>query len=194
MTVWHSSNRSTLLVSRVVRDTAGGSAKTVRRWAADALFGPAGMRDVTVGFDATGTPVLSSNVYASARDWARFGQLYLDRGWAGGRQVLPAGWVQHARAPTLGTGDGAGFWLNTTDARNEWGGHWGLPGAPADAFFGRGHLGQYVVVVPSRQLVVVRLGLAHRPGGEIAGVGRLVADLVRWVDAGGVTAPIKPAH
>ena len=194
MTVWHYSNRSTLLLSRLVRDAAGGSAAAVRQWAASGLFQPLGLRDVTVRFDATGTPVLSSDVYASARDWARFGQLYLDDGWAGGRQVLPAGWVQHARTPTLGTGYGAGFWLNTTDARNEWGGRWGLPGAPSDAFFGRGHLGQYVVVVPSRQLVVVRLGLSHRPDGEITSVGRLVAAVVRWVDSGAATATaIAPA-
>ena len=194
MTVWHYSNRSTLLLSRLVRDAAGGSAAAVRQWAASGLFQPLGMRDVTVRFDATGTPVLSSDVYASARDWARFGQLYLDDGWAGGRQILPANWVQHARTPTLGTGYGAGFWLNTTDTRNEWGGRWGLPGAPADAFFGRGHLGQYVVVVPSRQLVVVRLGLSHRPDGEITSVGRLVEGVVRWVDAQGRSAPIKPGN
>ena len=193
MTVWHYSNRSTLLLSRLVRDGAGGSAAAVRQWAATGLFQPLGMRDVTIRFDATGTPVLSSDVYASARDMARFGQLYLDDGWASGRQILPAGWVQHARTPTLGTGYGAGFWLNTTDARNEWGGRWGLPGAPADAFFGRGHLGQYLVVVPSRQLVVVRLGWSHRPDGEITSVGRLVAGVVRWVDSGAAAAPAAGA-
>ena len=144
MTVWHYSNRGVLLLSRLVRDGAGGSAAAVRQWAAASLFGPLGMRDVTVRFDATGY--------------------------------------------------GAGFWLNTTDARNEWGGRWGLPGAPADAFFGRGHLGQYVVVVPSRQLVVVRLGLSHRPDGEIADVGRLVQGLVRWVDAGAAPAVNSPGR
>lgn len=193
MTVWHYSNRGVLLLSRLVRDGAGGSAAAVRQWAAMGLFQPLGMRDVTIRFDATGTPVLSSDVYASARDWARFGQLYLDDGWASGRQILPAGWVQHARTPTLGTGYGAGFWLNTTDTRNEWGGRWGLPGAPVDAFFGRGHLGQYVVVVPSRQLVVVRLGWSHRPDGEITSVGRLVAGVVRWVDSGAAAAPAAGA-
>ena len=200
MTVWHHSNRSTLLLSRLVRDAAGGSAAAVRQWAAAGLFQPLDMRDVTIWLDATGTPVLSSGVDASARDWACFGQLYLnDDGWAAGRQMLPAGWVQQARTPTLGTGYGAGFWLNTTDARNPWGGRRGLPGAPAGAFFGRGHLGQYVVVVPSRQLVVVRLGWSHRTDGEISSIGRLVAGVVRWVDAGGpsasvVSAPIKPGH
>lgn len=200
-TVWHYANRGTMLLSRLVRDAvapaapgsppaADGTARAlaVRQWAQQALFQPAGMRRVTVGFDATGTPVGSSDIYATARDWARFGQLYLDDGVAsaapgGPRRLLPAGWVQRARTPTLDAGYGAGFWLNHTDARNEWGGRWGLPGAPADAFFGRGHLGQYVVVVPSRQLVVVRLGLTHRPADDLARVGRLVAEVVQVVDA-----------
>jgi hypothetical protein len=184
-TVWHYANRGTMVLSRLVRDAAGGDAAAVRAWSQRELFGPAGMRDVTLTFDAAGTPLGSSQFFASARDWARFGQLYLDDGHAAdGRAVLPPGWVRRARTATLDAGYGAGFWLNQTDAHNEFGGRWGLPGAPADAFFGRGHLGQFVVVVPSRQLVVVRLGLSHKPDGEITSVGRLVAEVVRAVDDG----------
>ena len=61
--------------------------------------------------------------------------------------------------------------------------HWGMPGAPADTFFGRGYLGQFVVVVPSRQLVVVRLGVTHRRGCDVASVGRLVERIVRALEA-----------
>jgi len=183
-TAWHYSNRSTLLLSRLLRDAAGGNAGAVRRWVQQELVEPLGLRTLSLNFDAQGTPVGSSNFFASARDWARFGQLYLDDGLAGGRQVLPPGWVARSRQPTLGQGYGAGFWLNQTDARNPWGGRWGLPGAPADAYFARGHLGQFVVVVPSQQLVVVRLGLSHRPDGEIASVGRLVAEVVQALAAG----------
>jgi len=185
-TVWHYSNRGLQLLSRLVRDGAGGNAAAVQAWAWRELVQPLGLRHFTLTLDARGTPVGSAQFFASARDWARFGQLYLDDGRAGGRTVLPAGWVQRARTPSLDAGYGAGFWLNHTDARNEFGGRWGLPGAPADAYFARGHLGQFVVVVPSRQLVVVRLGLSHRPDGEIASVGRLVAELVRAVDEGAV--------
>ena len=177
-TEWHYSNRGLILLSRLLRDASGGNAAGVRNFAQRELFGPAGMRRVEMTFDATGTPLGSSHFYATARDWARFGQLYLDDGMVGGRRVLPEGWVQRARTPTLGLGYGAGFWLNQTDAGNEFGGRWGMPGAPADAYFGRGHLGQFVVIVPSRQLVLVRLGLSHRPGGEVRSVGQLVAEVL----------------
>jgi len=174
-TRWGYSDPAYMRVSRAVRDAAGGRAADVIRLAQRELFGPLGMKTVTMEFDATGTPVGASHFYATARDWARFGQLYLDDGVVGGRQLLPPGWVRHAATPTLDTGYGAGFWLNNDAlAPNPMGFPWGLPGAPADAFFGFGYLGQFVVIVPSRQLVVVRLGLTHLRGGDRASVGRLV--------------------
>jgi CubicO group peptidase (beta-lactamase class C family) len=177
-TRWNYSNLGFMLLSRSVRDAAGGSAGDVLRFAQRELFAPLRMHRAVIEFDAAGTPLLSSHVYASARAWARFGQLYLDDGIADGRRVLPEGWVQAARVPSLGTGYGAAFWLNHTDAPNPWGGRWGMRGAPEDAYFARGYLGQFVVVVPSRQLVVVRLGVTHRPAGDVDGVGRLVGRLV----------------
>ncbi|HJV60575.1 MAG TPA: serine hydrolase [Albitalea sp.] len=177
-TRWAYSNRGFILVGRAVRDAVGGHAPDVARFARRELFGPLGMRHAVIEFDATGTPLLSSHVYASARDWARFGLLYLHDGVVDGRRVLPAGWVQATRTPSPGTGYGAAFWLNNTDTANPLGGHWGLPGVPADAFFARGYLGQFVVVVPSRELVVVRLGVTHRPGGDVGSVARLVRQVI----------------
>ena len=182
-TRWSYSDPAYMLASRAVRDAAGGSAAEVQRLAWRELFGPLGMKTAVMEFDATGTPVGASHFYASARDWARFGQLYLNDGVVGGRQLLPPGWVRHAATPTLNTGYGAGFWLNV-DAKdaNPMGFPWGLPGAPPDAFFGFGYLGQFVVIVPSRQLVVVRLGLTHLRGGDRASVARLVARVAEAVD------------
>ncbi|MEO8151838.1 MAG: serine hydrolase [Rhizobacter sp.] len=182
-TRWSYSDAGYMRVSRAVRDAAGGSAADVMRLAQRELFGPLGMKSATMEFDATGTPVGASHFYATPRDWARFGLLYLNDGVIGGKQLLPPGWVRQAATPTLNTGYGAGFWLNNDAGEaNPMGFPWGLPGAPADAFFGFGYLGQFVVIVPSRQLVVVRMGLTHVRGGDRAGIGRLVQGIVMAID------------
>jgi CubicO group peptidase (beta-lactamase class C family) len=183
-TRWAYSDPAYMLASRAVRDAAGGQAADVIRLAERELFGPLGMATAVMEFDATGTPVGASHFYASARDWARFGLLYLNDGVVGGRQILPPGWVKQAATPTLDTGYGAGFWLNNDAAdTNPMGFPWGLPGAPADAYFGFGYLGQFLVIVPSRQLVIVRLGLTHVRGGDRDAAGRLVTGIVAAVDA-----------
>nr|QQZ51014.1 serine hydrolase [Phenylobacterium glaciei] len=119
--------------------------------------------------------------WASARDWARLGQLYLDDGKVEGELILPEGWADYSSRPTPGSlvGYGAGFWTNRGDspgARRRI-----VLGMPADAFFARGHDGQYVVIVPSARLVVVRLGITPTPGNDIEGVARLVREAIAAV-------------
>jgi len=99
------------------------------------------MRNATIEFDSAGNMMGVHAVYASARDWARFGLLYLQDGILHGRRILPAGWVRYSTTPTLDTGYGAGFWLNTSHAPVPvWGFQWGLPGVPPDTFMGRGYM------------------------------------------------------
>ncbi|MDB4971288.1 MAG: hypothetical protein JWN44_6977 [Myxococcales bacterium] len=144
----------------------------------DELFGPLGMSSAQPEFDATGNFVGSALVYATARDWARFGLLYLRDGVWDGKRILPAGWVDFARSKNPADNAdiyGAGFWI--TPASGE-----GKPyraigaKAPRDLFLAQGHEGQVVVIVPSKDLVVVRLGLFDNrvgwpPLGEwIAGI------------------------
>jgi CubicO group peptidase (beta-lactamase class C family) len=178
---WHYSSGSYAILSRVLRDRVGDP-QALGDFAAGEIFQPLGMRDVTIEFDGAGSMMGAHAVYASARDWARFGLLYLNDGAVGGRRILPEGWVRYSTTPTLGGGYGAGFWLNNTDAPvPTWGFPWGLPGVPRDAFMGRGYLGQWVVIVPSANLVVVRMGFSHGGAGEMASVAKLVRETVEAV-------------
>lgn len=128
----------------------------------EGLFVPLGMRTAVFETDASGTFVGSSFVYASARDWARFGQLYLQDGVWNGERLLPEGWAKYSgtATPTAPLGDyAAHFWANAgkpdapADRR--------LPSVPTDAFQASGFQGQAVLIVPSRDAVIVRLGLTH---------------------------------
>jgi CubicO group peptidase (beta-lactamase class C family) len=125
------------------------------------LFGPLGMTSAQPEFDARGTFMGSALVYATARDFARFGLLYLRDGVWEGRRVLPPGWVDFARTAT-GARDGrrygAGWWVEPGGS--------GPTAGPPDTFRAQGHEGQLIVVVPSRDLVLVRLGLLEGPDLE----------------------------
>jgi CubicO group peptidase (beta-lactamase class C family) len=124
------------------------------------LFGPLGMSSALPEFDAAGTFLGGSLVYATARDFARFGLLYLRDGVWDGRRILPAGWADFARtrgpAPN-GATYGAGFWITPPvgDAARP---HALTPDGPADLFTAQGHEGQLITIVPSKDLVIVRLG------------------------------------
>jgi CubicO group peptidase (beta-lactamase class C family) len=176
---WAYSDTNYLMLGRIVGDAVGGSAADVMRFARDELFGPLGMHHVVFDFDATGTPIAASHMLASARDWARFGQLFLDDGQIGGRRILPPGWVAMSSTPTLDTGYGAGWWTNRVPGPVPgWGVPWGLSKAPQDTFFARGFMGQFVVVIPSRHLVIVRLSVSHQRGDDIEATNDLVGDVL----------------
>ena len=187
-TAWGYSNLGYVLLSRLVRDAAGGSAVDVERLARRELFAPLGMRNTVIETDTTGTPVGASNVYASARDLARFGQLYLDDGVVDGRRLLPAGWVDYSRSQTLDTGYGAGFWTNLVNKGHVpvWNAPWGMPQLPKDMYYARGAFGQYVVIVPSEHLVVVRMGISLYYGDD---TGDLVAAVIANLHRQAAPAP-----
>jgi CubicO group peptidase (beta-lactamase class C family) len=177
-TRYHYSSPSTLILSRIVRDAAGGRAEDVRRFASRELFDPLGMRAVTLEFDAAGTPVGSSYMYATARDWARFGLLYANDGVSGGRRILPEGWIRYSASPTPGSRDGyaAGFFTNRGES--DFGRLRVHGGMPADSFFASGTQGQRIVIAPAEQLVVVRLRRSQDwETFDIRGLIRLVAEV-----------------
>ena len=189
---WRYTDANYMLASRLLRDAVGGSAADVLAFARRELFEPLGMSGVTLAFDGTGTPMGAAMFSATARDWARLGQLYLDDGVVAGQRLLPANWVAAARRPTLATAYGAGWWTNVRGAElhPDWGVPWGFAQAPRDAFFARGFMGQFVVVLPTQRLVLVRLGVSQQHGDDIEWVDRWLGGVLAAL---GVPAPALAA-
>jgi CubicO group peptidase (beta-lactamase class C family) len=189
-TRYHYSSPSTLILSRIVRDAVGGRAEDVRRFAERELFRPLGMRDVILEFDAADTPVGSSYMYATARDWARLGLLYAHDGMANGRRILPEGWVAYSATPTPGSRDGYGAGFFTNRGESDFGRLRVRGGMPADSFFASGTQGQRIVVAPHERLVVVRLGRSQDwETFDIRGLISLVADVNAAVNGSPLSAP-----
>jgi len=183
---WNYHDGNYLILSKLIRDATGGRPADVLRFARAELFAPLGMRHVTLEFDGAGTPEGSTQMLASARDWARFGMLYLNDGIAGGKRILPEGWVNYSAQPTPNAyiGYGAGFWTNLGDSM---GAHYRIDhGWPRDAFFAKGSIGQYVIVIPSQHLVIVRFGRTVNWPLAADGVSQLVSDVI--AATGGKTA------
>jgi CubicO group peptidase (beta-lactamase class C family) len=177
-TAWSYHDGNYLILSQIVQHAAGGHPADYLRFAHDELFAPLGMRHVTIEFDASGTPEGAGAMLASARDWAQFGQLYLNDGVVGGKRILPEGWVKYSAEPTPGgfVGYGAGFWTNLGDSR---GAKYRIgEGWPRDAIIAKGTVGQYVIIVPSQQLVIARFGRTVNFPLDADGVSQLVRDVV----------------
>jgi CubicO group peptidase (beta-lactamase class C family) len=155
-THFYYSSGTTNLVTRVLARSLGDEPPTNTRTLAfmnERLFGPVGMTTAVPKFDKAGTFVGSSYVYATARDFARFGWLYLNDGVWDGTRILPGGWVDHGRA-----------WVASDDESGAgYGAHWWLPPALPGAMAAFGYEGQFTFVVPERDLVVVRLGKSTAP-------------------------------
>jgi CubicO group peptidase (beta-lactamase class C family) len=158
-TRWAYSTGSSMILAWVIGRAAGSGREGTIRYANEALFGPIGMKSAVMEFDAAGTFLGGGFVWATARDWARFGYLYLRDGAWEGRRLLPEGWVDYTRtqAPAENNGSyGAHFWLNLPPEENQ--PPRLVPGGPVSAFAALGNGGQYVLILPTRDLVLVRLG------------------------------------
>lgn len=158
-TRWHYSSGSANIVARIVRQAAAEVYPHYYRFMHEELFDRIGMYSALMEPDASGTFVGSSYTFATPRDWARFGLLYLQDGVWQGERLLPEGWVRYSTTPTPGAprGEyGALFWLNAGAAGNPTDRRW--PSAPVDAFAATGFQEQKVIVIPSKKLVLVRFG------------------------------------
>jgi len=178
-TVWSYSSGTSNILARVLRDRFDGDVARLQRWAQATLFAPAGIGSALLEVDAAGSFVGSSYAYMTARDWARFGELHREGSALARRGILPEGWIRYVSTPTPAAPEGrygAHWWLNAGSPGDPADRPW--PRIPPDVHAARGHSGQWVAVVPSAGLVVVRLGLTVPDAEEIDGAEELIADLV----------------
>lgn len=145
--VFNYSSGTSNLISGVIRRLLGGG-DAYRQFLRDRLFRPLGMESADPRFDAVGTWVASSFIWATARDFARFGLFALRDGVWEDRRVLPAGWVDHGRLTRS---------VDPVDGRL-YGAHWWVLGDDRGTFMASGYEGQQITLCPAHDLVVVRLG------------------------------------
>lgn len=151
--VWSYSSGTTNIVVRALSRAIDAAGPDFEAFMRERLFGPLGMLSSIPKFDAAGTFIGSSFCFASARDFARLGLLYLRDGVWDGRRLLPEGWVDYARTPTFQQ-PGAGL-----DGR--YGAHWWLDMAGPGSFSANGYDGQFTVCVPELDLILVRHGASE---------------------------------
>lgn len=135
------------------------------------LIDKIGMHSMVLEADLAGNYVLSSYGWATTRDWARFGLLYLHRGNWNGTQLFDPEWMDYVTRPTEHSNGtyGAHFWLNAESK---------YPDVPTDMYSANGYQGQYVFIIPSKDLVIVRTGLAEPPDFD---VNRFLKDILKSI-------------
>jgi CubicO group peptidase (beta-lactamase class C family) len=158
-TKFHYGSGSSVLLTRIWQNAIGGAARTYPN---ERLFKPLGMTSAVFEADPSGTFFGEGFLYASARDWARFGEFMRLGGQWNGQQLLPPGFVDYMRSPVTASDEGHGpvygrgqLWLG--------------PGLefdlPADTFMLNGHLRQTITIIPSRKLVILRMGMTREDIG-----------------------------
>jgi hypothetical protein len=160
-THWNYSSGTTNLLSYILRNQFKTHQEYLDFWYS-ALIDKIGMDSMVIETDMAGNYVGSSYGWATTRDWSKFGLLYLHKGNWNGEQIFDESWVKYVATPTATSdgGYGAQFWLNA-------GGK--FPDAPRDMFYCSGFQGQMVAIIPSLDLVIVRMGLKENPDFDFNG-------------------------
>lgn len=168
-THWYYSSGSTNIVMRYLRGKFD-SDQAFLEYMRERLFAPLAIANPHFEPDMSGTPVGSSYLYVTARDFARFGQMFLDDGCVGEKRILPEGWVEYTTTPAQASEGryGAFFWLNRCGV---------CPDVPEDMFSCNGHDGQQIYIVPSKDLVVVILGYSPKPD-KVIDFNGLLRDII----------------
>lgn len=163
---WNYSSGTTNLLSKYIRNQFPNHQDYLDFWYKE-LIDKIGMHSMVLETDIEGNYVASSYAWATARDWAKFGILYLNLGVWNGEQVISKEWINYSVTPTNTSNGryGAQFWLNKNGF---------YPNLPKDMFSCNGHQGQFIFVIPSKNLVLVRFGLVGTPTFDIDKVLRNV--------------------
>ena len=167
-TVWRYLNCDTLSLGWLIKDIVEARGEDYLAFPQRALFDKLGMRRMVLECDPWGHFIMTGFNYATARDWARFGMLHVNDGVWQGERILPEGWVDFVRTPAPASEPenyGAQFWLN---AGNQY------ENLPEDMFWAAGQYGQHCYIIPSRNLVLVRLG--HSVSG---GTGEYIGEILQ---------------
>jgi CubicO group peptidase (beta-lactamase class C family) len=170
---WYYSSGSVNVINYLMRKSLNNDADYYS-FANSRLFNKIGMPDAVFEVDAAGNQVGSSYLYATARDYARFGLFYLRDGVFNGERILPEGWVKYSTTPASDSkGEyGSLFWLN----RSKY-----YPSAPEYMYSCNGHDGQRIFIIPSKDLVVVVLGYSPKPD-HVMNFDALLGDILQTVN------------
>jgi CubicO group peptidase (beta-lactamase class C family) len=161
-THWNYSSGTTNLLSGILRKQFKTHQEYLDFWYTD-LIDKIGMNSMVIETDMAGNYVGSSYGWATTRDWSKFGLLYLHKGNWNGEQILDESWVKYTATPTNTSNGryGGHFWLNAS-------GH--FPDVPKDMYYCSGFQGQMVAIIPSLDLVIVRMGLKEDPEFDFNGM------------------------
>ena len=170
---WYYSSGSVNVVNYLMRKTIGNDSDYYS-FCQTKLFNTIGMPDAVFEVDAAGTQVGSSYVYATARDYARFGLLYLNDGVFNGQRILPEGWVKYTTTPASDSNGkyGSLFWLNRSGY---------YPAAPEDMYSCNGHDGQQIFIIPSKEMVIVLVGYSTKPN-RVMKFNELLGDVLNAIN------------
>lgn len=150
---WEYSSGTSNILQKLIRNTIKNDPE-YWQYPYKNLFNKIGMASAVMEADNTGTFIGSSYCYATPRDWTRFSMLYLHDGLWDGERILPKGWVQYSSTPALASDGvyGAHFWTNSSGK---------YPSAPGNMFLCQGFHGQRIFILPSMDMIIVRLGISE---------------------------------
>ena len=169
--IWNYSSGTSNLLSGLLHNYVG-EGQAYLNFPYASLIDRIGMHSMVIETDMNNNFIGSSYAWANTRDWAKFGLLYLNNGHWNGEQLFSDNWVTYVTTPTANSDGlyGAHFWLNA-------GGKY--PDVPRDLYSANGYEGQYVFIIPSKELVVVRTGLAEDP---VFNVNEFLSDIISAID------------